>query len=44
MLEPEVKRHMPLDSMDASEGNVTVIGTHAKGFPKVRVRFAEWYV
>lgn len=31
-----VKQYIPLDNPNPQPGDVTIIGTHANGFPKVR--------
>lgn len=31
-----VKQYTPLDNLDPSPGDLTIIGAHANGFPKVR--------
>lgn len=30
-----VKQYIPLDNLNPIEGDLTIIGTHANGFPKV---------
>ena len=30
-----VKQYIPLDNLDPQEGDITIIGAHANGFPKV---------
>lgn len=37
ILQLAIKEYRPLNNLDASPGSVTIIGTHANGFPKVRV-------
>lgn len=34
-----VKQYVPIDNPSPQEGDVTIIGTHANGFPKVLLQF-----
>lgn len=35
-----IKQYIPLDNLHPQEGDVTIIGAHANGFPKVpRLKF-----
>lgn len=31
-----VKQYRPLNNLEPGDGDITIIGSHAKGFPKVR--------
>ena len=35
VLQLAIKQYIPLDNPQPEEGDVTIIGTHANGFPKV---------
>ena len=35
VLKLAIKQYTPLDNLEPSEGDVTIIGAHANGFPKV---------
>jgi hypothetical protein len=35
VLSLSVKQYIPLDNLQPSPGDVTIIGAHANGFPKV---------
>jgi len=36
-----VKQYIPLDNPNPQPGDVTIIGAHANGFPKVRICFSR---
>lgn len=36
VLHMAIKQYTPLDNLEPHEGDVTIIGAHANGFPKVR--------
>jgi hypothetical protein len=39
ILELAVKQYTPLDNLHPAPGDITIIGAHANGFPKVRKVF-----
>jgi hypothetical protein len=36
-----VKQYTPLDNLQPTDGDLTIIGAHANAFPKVFLRLAE---
>jgi hypothetical protein len=37
VLQLAVKQYIPFDNLEPRSGDVTIIGAHANGFPKVRL-------
>jgi hypothetical protein len=42
VLQLAVKQYIPLENTNPQPGDVTIIGAHANGFPKVRISFPKF--